>query len=410
MFRLGLHVAREVPGPKVTEALVAELGKTTPARQVLLIFALADRGDATMSPAVLEAAKSGPDNVRIAAIRVLQRQGDALCVPLLLDAALSTDAELAETAAAALAELPGKDVNADLVARLSKAPREIETILIAVAGQRRIEAALPALLKASEDSDVHIRVAALTALGSIITSRDLPLLIQRAVKPRDPQDAKAAGSALRAACVRMPNREACAEKLTSALSQSDVAAKCRLLDALGAMGGEKALQALGAAGKDANPEIQDVASRALGKWMSVDAGPVLLNMAKTAADNKYKTRALRGYIRIARQLKLPAKARLAMFHAAMEVAKRNEERQLALDILTCIPSTATLQIAVSFLDDPALKDAAADAAVKIAGKIAGTESKTVAKAMQKVVEANVDDTINNLAKQLLEQCASPRAP
>jgi HEAT repeat protein len=405
-FGLGLRVARELPGPKVTEALVAELGKAAPDRQVLLILALADRGDATTSPAVLEAAKSGPNNVRIAAIRVLQRQGDASCVPLLLEAALNTDVELAQTAATALAGMPAKEVDADLVARLPKAAGENRTILIEAIGQRRIEAALPALLKAAEDSDGQVRAAALAALGSVVSLRDLPVLIQRAVKPQDPQDAKAIEDALRAACIRMPDREACAEKLTAALAQADVAAKCRLLGALGAMGGEKALQAVAAAGKDASPEIQDVASRALGEWMSADAGPSLLDMAKTAGDAKYKIRALRGYIRIARQLNLPAETRLAMFRTAMEVAQRNEEKQLALDILTRIPSAATLQLAVSRLGDPALKDAAADAAVKIAGKVVGPEPKAVAEAMQKVVESGIGGNSANRAKQLLEQAKS----
>jgi len=403
MFSIGLRVARELPGPQVTEALVAELGKATPDRQVLLIFAMADRGDATMSPAVLEAAKSSPNNVRTAAIRVLQRQGGASCVPVLLDAALNADIELSQTAVTALAGLPGKEVDADLVARLPTAAGEIRTILIEVVGQRRIEAALPILLKAVEDSDRQVRATALAALGSIVGLHDLPVLIQRAVKPQDPQDAKAAEDALRAACIRMPDREACAEKLTLALSQADVAAKCRLLSALGAMGGEKALQAVAAAGKDASPEIQDVASRVLGEWMSADASLALLDMAKTAGDDKYKIRAMRGYIRIARQLILPAEVRLAMFRTAMEVAKRNEEKQIALDILTRIPSTATLQLAVSYLGDPTLKNAAADAAVKIAGKVVGTEPKTVAEAMQKVVDSGIGGNSGNRAKQIIEQ-------
>ena len=299
--------------------------------------------------------------------------------------------------------LTGKEVDADLVGRLSNAAGALQPILIEVVGQRRIEAALPALRKAADDSDGQVRAAALAALGSIVGLGDLPVLIERAVKPRDPQDGKAAEDGLRAACIRMPDREACAEKLTAALSQADVAAKCRLLGALGAMGGQQALQAVAAAGKDASPDIQDVASRALGEWMSADAAPALLDMAKTAGDDKYKVRALRGYIRIARQLQIPVETRLAMFRTAMEVAKRNEERQIALDILTRIPSAETLQLAVSYLGDPALKDAAADAAVKIAGKIVGAESKAVAEAMQKVVETSIGDGTGNRAKQLLEQ-------
>ena len=55
---------------------------------------------------------------------------------------------------------------------------------------------------------------------------------------------------------------------------------------------------MAAAAKDADPEIQDTASRMLGAWMDVDAAPVLLDLAKNAADEKYKIRAPRGYIRL----------------------------------------------------------------------------------------------------------------
>ena len=42
-----------------------------------------------------------------------------------------------------------------------------------------------------------------------------------------------------------------------------------------------------------NPELQDAGSRLLGEWMTVDAAPVLLDLAKTAAEEKYEIRAIR---------------------------------------------------------------------------------------------------------------------
>ena len=126
-------------------------------------------------------------------------------------------------------------------------------------------------------------------------------------------------------------------------------------------------------------------------------------MAKTDPENKYRVRALRGYIRIARQLQLPEESKLAMFQTAMETAKRNEDKQVALDILSRIPSAKTLQLAVSYVDDAALKNAAADAAVKIAAKLVGRQPKVVAEAMQKVVDAQVGGNPGSRAQQLLDQ-------
>ena len=78
---LGLSTARELTGGDVTTALVAELQKVAPERQALLLLALADRGDASALPAVLQVAKSGPAAVRIAAIGVVPRLGDVACIP-----------------------------------------------------------------------------------------------------------------------------------------------------------------------------------------------------------------------------------------------------------------------------------------------------------------------------------------
>jgi hypothetical protein len=150
-------------------------------------------------------------------------------------------------------------------------------------------------------------------------------------------------------------------------------------------------------------DTKEAGTRALGEWVNADAAPALLDAAKTEKDPKYKIRAVRGYIRIARQLQLPDPERLAMFRAAMEVAGRPAEKRLALDILTRIPSPATLGLAIEYLGNAALRGAAADAAVKIATKQLDVAPKVVAAAMQKVVDAGVAGALGSRAKQLVEQ-------
>jgi HEAT repeat protein len=120
-FALGLRVARELSAPEVTAALVAQLAKAAPDRQGLLILALADRGNAVPLDAVLQVAKSGPPQSRSVAIRVLERLGNASCLPVLLDAAQDADEEIAQAALAVLADMPGADVDKDMAGRLSQA-------------------------------------------------------------------------------------------------------------------------------------------------------------------------------------------------------------------------------------------------------------------------------------------------
>ena len=238
-FALGLGVARELPGKEATQALLAELQRAATERQPLLLLALVDRSEAPL-PALLAAAQNGPKHVRMVALRALGRQGDVSCVGALLAAAVQSDAELAQTAAEALAALPGNQVDADIAARLRDAAGKPRLALIAAAGERRIAAAVPALLAAAEDADAPTRCCALTALGQTVALDNLPVLIAAALQPGNPQESEAARAALSAACLRMPDREACAEKLAAAIAAAATPAKCRLLEILGAMGGARA--------------------------------------------------------------------------------------------------------------------------------------------------------------------------
>jgi hypothetical protein len=370
-----LRVARELAGREVTDALVAELGRESSSRQVLLLVALADRGDKSALAAVLQAAKSGPAKVRGVALGVLKRLGNVSCDAVLLDAALESDSELAQTAMDVLAELPGQEVDNDLVARLPKAEGKLRPVLIELAGRRRIAAATPLLLKAADDPVAEIRAVALVALGSTVELGDLQVLIGRVVAPEKSADADAAQQALCIACQRMADREATAAKLVSSLGQAPVAARCRFLEILASMGGPTALAAVGAAAKDATPEIRETASRLLGEWMDVDAAPVLLDLAKTATEEKYKVRTLRGYIRLVRQFVLPDDQRVKMCRTALETADRDAEKALVLEVMRRYPSTAMLKLAVETEKIPSLKDDATGVSLAIAQRLGGASDQ-----------------------------------
>jgi hypothetical protein len=293
-------------------------------------------------------------------------------VPALLDIALDADSDVAQAARAAIEDLPGDDVDADLAARLSKATGPMRLVLIQLAGQRRIVAAVPALLKAADDSDTQIRTAALTALGSTVTSDDLSVLIGRVVTPERDDETPVAVQALQAASIRMPDGEVCAAQLAAALPRASTPAKSAILEILGAMGGAKALETVGAAAKDKSPELQDTASRLLGEWMTVDAAPVLLDLATTAPADKYKIRALRGYIRLVRQFVLPDEKRVEMCRAALNVAQRDAEKQLVLEVMERYPSVDMLRFAAELAKVPSLKNDAARISLAIAQKVGGS--------------------------------------
>jgi len=370
LFQLGLGTAREFPGGEVDKALATEIAVAPPPRAALIVQVIADRKGTVALPALLTAAANGPLQVRIAAIAALGRVGDDSCLAVVLKAALEADAELAQAARATLADLQGEKVNAQLVLLLGQADEKNYALLIELVGQRRIDA-VPALLKALDHADAKIRGAALTALGETVSLKELSVLAATAIAPKHPADAAAAQQALKAASIRMPDREACAQLLAVSLENASTSAKVTLLEILSEVGGTKALETIGRAAKSDAPELQDAGSRLLGKWNSVDASAVLLDLAKSAANDKYQGRALRGYISLARRFAMPEEQRAQMCQNALAAAHDNAERKLVLDVLKIHPSLAALKLAVKARQIPDLKDDAAQATLVIAQKLGG---------------------------------------
>jgi HEAT repeat protein len=374
MFQLALGTAREFPGSQVDQSLANEIAQLAPERAALLIGAMADRKATVVLAALLKAAEHGQQPVRLAAIGALGRVGNDSCVDLLLNIALDPDADLGKAAKAALIDLSDPTVDQDLVTRLRGAQGKTYPLLIELVGERRIKA-IDELVSALDNSDDTVRIAALRSLGTTVPADKLSVLITQFVTPKHAEDATEAEKALKAACVRMPDREACAKELSAAMQQAPVATKIALLKILGAVGGTEALASVGTAAKTSEPELQDASSRLLGEWMTIDAAPVLLDLSKTADGDKYRVRALRGYLRMARQFAMPEAQRIEMCEKAMAAAIQRAEQKLVLDVLKLkkYQSPAVLQVIAKFTRDyPKLNHEASQAALFI-GRELGDE-------------------------------------
>jgi len=336
---------------------------------------MADRPDTVVLAAILKAAEEGPGEVRLSAIDALARVGDLSCLDSLLKIALDADTELGKTAKVTLAEIPGENIDSQVVVLLQNAKGNMYPLLLQLVGKRRIDA-VPDLLKAIDHSDRDVRNAALIALGETVRLQRLSVLISQVLTPKHREDAAVATQALKAASIRMPDREACSAQLASAIDQTkSVSVKISLLEILGAMGGTNALTAMEAAAKSNDPQLQDISSRLLGEWMTEDAAPVLLDLAGIPT-NPYQIRALRGYIRIARQFVLPEEQRVKMCQTAFDAAHQTAEKKLVLDVLKRYPCVDTLKQAISAMQVAEIRDEATQATLIIAQKL-GTKGVDV---------------------------------
>ncbi len=402
-FAAALGVAREMPGSEVTRALVSQLSELTPERQAMVIGVMGVRGDKAALPAVLKAARSGSAEVRVAGIRVLRDLGDASAVPVLLEAAVQSTGDLSQVARATLATLRGDGVDDAIVAALRQGQGKLRPVLIEAVGQRRITSAVPALRKAADEEDEQIRLAAIKALGETIALDDLTVLTARLVDARTPAESTAVLEALKSAARRMPDTDACAEKLVASMRTAPVEAKCLLLEVFSSVGGTQALEAVSASARNSNEKIRDAATRVLGAWKTEDAASELLALVTAFENTKDRMRAFHAFSQLVRRLGFPKEERLGVCQKALEIARSDEERKVVLHTLAGIPAPETLSMLTPYLSNPTLKEAASVAAVTIAQRIVRSRRNAVAKAMKQVLAATENKDLARQARRLLRQ-------
>ena len=354
-------------------AIDAASGGNAVPRAVLLIDVLAERNAGGAREPVVAAltrmlSAPNPKPLRLAAIEALGRAGDAAVVGPLLIAAADEDPGIADTARAAVASLPGAAVDREIVARLQGADAKILPVLVELVGRRRI-AAVAALLPLASHPEEKVRTATIVALGPTVDLANLDVLVAAATAPKSPGEGEAARTAVREASVRMPDRDGCAGKLATALEKAPAEAKVMLLDVIGEVGGTKAVETMATVARSGDEALEDAATRLLGKWMTADAAPVLLGLATAEPGGKFKTRALRGYIRIARQFVLPDGERAEMCRKVLAVAQEDADRKAVLEILVRYPSGATLAVAEEAAKMPGLEAEATKAANEIRAKV-----------------------------------------
>ncbi len=405
-FATALRAARELsPAGDLTNILLAQLRRLPPDRQAKLISVLADRADRRALPAVIESLSSSEIEVRLAAVRAMRQLGDASVVPTLVKVATGEEPMVRETALQVLRSLPGEQVDQAIVELLTAEDLPTRLLAMDLAGARYINRAVPALERALSSADPAVRQAALRALGRTVRLGDLSILTRRLTQRTSAEERAALEEALRAACPRIPEREDCAAHLAEVLGQVPAETKPTVLTLLGLVGGPTALAAVTKSAYDPQESVQDAATQVLGDWIGTEAGPELLKLAKSDIADRFRVRALRGYIRIARQFDMSEEERLTMCREALAAATRDAERRLVAEVLGRIPRKEALAELARLMDQPTLREDAAQVAVALSEKLVDREPSAVAAAMEKVLKSTGNADLQARAKNLLRRAS-----
>jgi HEAT repeat protein len=405
MLAIALRTAREMKGEQVTQALITEIPKAAPDRQDLVILALGDRNDRKAAPVLLETAKSGPHNARLAALSVLEHLGDASAIPVVLGVAAGEDKELAAAAKATLARMGGEDVDSKLFSSLQQSSGRMRRVLIELVEQRRLEGALPLFVKYAEDEDAEVRATALDAIGTIGGEEQIADLVKVLQKTED----RTQRQNIERALVTISRRAgaAAAKPLIALANTRNASDRVVAIRTLAAAGGAEALATVKAAVTATEPAVQNEAVATLSNWPSRwpdDAAivPPLLSLAKSAEKPEHRILAARGYIEYVRgSKKLSPSDKIARLNDILPQLTRPDEKRLAISVLGGIPSTESLNRLATLTAEPELTEDAANAIVNLSR---GRNAQQLPReARQKALQAVLDKSKDQPTRQRAEE-------
>jgi hypothetical protein len=190
------------------------------------------------------------------------------------------------------------------------------------------------------------------------------------------------------------------------MSESSTEQKTRLLSQLAYLGGPEALEIVAKTARSQDDALVDAATRVLGEWLTADAAAPLLELARSSTANKYKVRTLRGALRIARQLDMPLDERMQLCRQALALAGRDDERTLALDVLSRYPSADGLAIAQSLLDNDTLRERGCNTILSITERLDDKHRDAIETALTAVIESTERKPVAEQARQRIEMLRS----
>lgn len=331
-----------------------------------------------------ELTKDADAGVRAAAFGALARLGQPEAVLLLVKLAArgeAADRAAAQNAlntvrtAAALVELRPAAAKGD--------PAERVAALNALAA-RRDTGSLAMFVTALRDPETAVRRPALNGLRQMGGGEEMEAVARFAVATGSPE----AGEALAAMATRVKDRATAADQLLAAANgHPDHLAL--LADALAALGGKPALEAISTLAQNGKADTREAALAALGNWADLTAAPALQQaIAESNANPKLQSLALAALARLVRGAEAAELAqREAAILPALASARQPADRKLILSAMATVPTAAVGEALRPLLADPAVRNEAALAAITVAEGMRKTDLAG-ARALAQAVKAS----------------------
>ena len=334
--------------------------------------------------AIRTASKSPHLVVRVAAWQALAGLSDASMIPALAQAAAKGEPAEREAARETLARIHGPGVREALMAYIEQAETTQKAELLLAIGKRSDTAAAPMLLQYAKASQETIRLAALESLRRLAVTDTLLPLLDIVVTSKSDSDRNAVLKALYAVCQATDDKDQVSRQVIEAINRLPASERRYALPLLLEIATPAALAEMLKSTQNSDTQLVRESIRLLTQWPNAAPAENLFEITRTHSEPSLRTLALRGGITVAGREPDPS-ARLVLIRQALPLATRTEEKKLALSQLGRIPLTEALEMSLRYLDDPDLINEAGLAAVSIAESLADTNPQLANKVATKVL-------------------------
>lgn len=394
---------RELPGDEATKAFAEMLPTADSQRKILLIDALAHRGEAGALDAIVAEAKGTDPAVQLVALNALGVLGTPDTAAMLLDLAATTEGDVQRTARNSVKTIHGSQADVAIlkVAQEGTGPVRIEAIS-ALAARGAVKTA-PALLALASSGDAAVETEALKALRVLAGEDDMDALLSLlASATADDKRKNVAQTIVELAGRIADDGEKSAKPIKALAAASDDATKAALISVLGRIGTEETLAVVREQVKSESPAIKLAAVQALAEWPNAAPMEDLKVLAADTSNAEAHAAAFAGYIRLLRAEKSINPAdKLAALQAADALATTDQEKKLIVAGAAEVVSLEALQYAESRQQDPAVAAEATQAVIRIAGAIGGAYRDEVTTRMNNYLQQNTNEAVKKLAQNVL---------
>lgn len=398
-----LSAYRQCPDLSVKNGVAEKLPQLSADAQLLLLGILADLDSVNVrAPALKVLQSSNDDRVRSAALECLARHGEPADVKPIAEIA-SKKSSISDSALRTLQRMNKPGVDDALVKLIESSDSALRAVALNALSNRRVESAIPTLVRLLKGNDAGLAVEAAKGLAIIGTpdqTKELASIIA-ATENRELRDA--ASSAIKAISRKAVDKSALSATILASLNAAKtVPARSALLQLLVFTGGETALKTVVNSLNDPQPEIKTAAFNSLVAWNDDSAAPYLLDIARNTADEKQAVVALRdGCLRIAEMDEIPINRRVQILQNVIQVAKRVDEKKRAISLLGEIPSPEALKILQTTATDPSLKTESIASTIKLARQIGALYPQQALSALEQIKAQATDDATRKQAEQAI---------